>query len=354
MTAPSAELPFFTAEQVERLLPFDRAMDALEAALQDSVDPENDGPRLFSPAPRGEFLLMPAQGDRFSGLKALTVAPENPDRGLEKIQGLYILLSSDTLGPVAVMEGSSLTAIRTPAVAISAVRQIAAAAPLGDELPTSPRVLVFGAGTQALSHIRAAKTEFPSAPFEVAGRRPERVTGLIDQLRDAHGITATALAEGALDDAVAAADIIICATTTSAPLFDGALVRDGAIVAAIGTHGLELREVDDAPSLAPTSWSRAVPRRSARTAISSRSTPLAGTTTIGPRTCAIWRAERSPEPRDGPPSTPASACRGKIWCARPPCSPRPRMGRQAGRAPESRTQQCPLPTDSTPPIRSSR
>lgn len=246
MTAPSAELPFFTAEQVERLLPFDRAMDALEAALQDSVDPENDGPRLFSPAPRGEFLLMPAQGDRFSGLKALTVAPENPDRGLEKIQGLYILLSSDTLGPVAVMEGSSLTAIRTPAVAISAVRQIAAAAPLGDELPTSPRVLVFGAGTQALSHIRAAKTEFPSAPFEVAGRRPERVTGLIDQLRDAHGITATALAEGALDDAVAAADIIICATTTSAPLFDGALVRDGAIVAAIGTHGLELREVDDA------------------------------------------------------------------------------------------------------------
>jgi ornithine cyclodeaminase len=42
------------------------------------------------------------------------------------------------------------------------------------------------------------------------------------------------------------ADVILCATTSSTPLFDGALVRDSAIVAAVGTHGRELRELDDA------------------------------------------------------------------------------------------------------------
>jgi len=253
-TGASRALPYFTADDVKRLLPLDRAMDAIEAALraEPGVDPENDGPRLFSPAPRGEFLLMPAQGTELSGLKALTVAPENPARGLEKIQGVYILYSSDTLAPVAMMEGASLTAIRTPAITVSAIRQLAALAPAGDELPAAPRILVFGAGVQAASHIRAAAVAFPAATFEVAGRRPERVTAMIADLAAAAetvGRAVTAVAEGGVDVAVAAADIIICVTSTSTPLFDGSLVRDGAIVAAAGTHGRDMREIDDSLAL---------------------------------------------------------------------------------------------------------
>lgn len=252
----STALPYFTADDVVRLLPLDRAMDALEAALRSGLDPEDDGPRLFSPAPRGEFLLLPAQGERFSGLKALTVAPENPARGLEKIQGVYILYSSDTLAPVAILEGASLTAIRTPAVTLSAIRQLAAIAPAGGELPAEPRVLVFGAGTQASAHIRAAALAFPRARFGVVGRRPERVAALIAELGKASETAGSQVgdrgrAPGIEDDAaiaaaLAEADIVICATTAHAPLFDGSLVRDDAIVAAVGTHGRELREVDDA------------------------------------------------------------------------------------------------------------
>lgn len=253
MTA-SAALPYFTADDVVRLLPLDRAMDALEAALREGLDPEDDGPRLFSPLPGGEFLLLPAQGPRFSGLKALTVAPENPARGLEKIQGLYILYSSDTLSPVAVLEGASLTAIRTPAVTVSALRQIAASTGPGAEPPTAPRVLVFGAGTQAASHIRALALAFPGARFEVVGRRPERVAAMIELLRASpetsgspvEDLGSTARGETARVAAIGAADIVLCATSASAPVFDGSLVRDGAIVAAVGTHGRELREIDDA------------------------------------------------------------------------------------------------------------
>lgn len=246
-------LPFFTRAEVESLLPLDAAMDALEAALrlepaEGGVDPELDGPRLFAPTPEGEFLMMPAQGGRFCGLKALTIAPGNPARGLEKIQGLYILYSSDTSAPIAVMEGASLTAIRTPAVAVSAIRQLAAIAPEGDELPAEPRVLVFGSGVQAASHIRALALVFQGASFGVIGRRSEKVDEMLAELSAASETKGRTIENlgSSVEASVAAADIIVCATSTSAPLFDGSLVRDGAIVAAIGTHGRDMREVDDA------------------------------------------------------------------------------------------------------------
>ncbi|MFC5337604.1 ornithine cyclodeaminase family protein [Leucobacter denitrificans] len=246
-------ISFFDAADVERFLPFDRAMDALEEALRGdangvAINPEDDGPRLFSDAPDGEFLLMPAQGPTYSGVKALTVAPNNPERGFEKIQGLYILYSSDTLTPVAVLEGASLTAIRTPAVTLSAVRQLANLAPEGSEIPAAPRVLIFGAGVQALSHARAAALVFPGASFDIVGRRPERIADLITALSEAQetaGLTVRDRTSEA-DQAVREADVIICVTSASDPLFDGNLVQNHAIVAAAGTHGLERREVDDA------------------------------------------------------------------------------------------------------------
>lgn len=235
-------LPYYDAEAVARALPFDRTMRAIEEALRADIDPELDGPRLFADAPDGEFLLMPAQSARFSGLKALTMAPNNPERGLEKIQGVYVLFSSDTLAPVAILEGSSLTAIRTPAVAISAVRQLAALAAPGDELPASPRVLVFGVGVQGRSSILATRAAFPTANFEVIGRRPERIEELRAALA-AESISITHRED--VDDAVSEADILILATTASTPLFDGSLVKNNAIIAAIGTHGYDAREVDD-------------------------------------------------------------------------------------------------------------
>lgn len=234
-------LPYFDAEAVRAALPYARAMRAIEEGLRGGVDPEEDGPRLFSPAPDGEFLLMPAQGAEFSGLKALTVAPRNPAQGLPKIQGLYVLYSSETLAPVAVMEGASLTAIRTPAVTLTAVRHLARAAAPGAQLPARPRILIFGAGVQAAGHIEAALVDFPDASFGVVGRNPANVAALLArfprlELRDRGGDPEAAVRE---------ADIVICATSAGSPLFDGTLVRDGAIVAAVGTHGHDLREVDD-------------------------------------------------------------------------------------------------------------
>ncbi|GAA1273469.1 ornithine cyclodeaminase [Arthrobacter pascens] len=213
------------------------AVQALERALLDGVDPEEDSPRLFSPAPGGEFLLMPASGRRYSGIKALTVAPGNPARGLEKIQGVYVLFESETLAPVAVMDGTELTAIRTPATTLLAVKHILAAAPGG--APTAPRVVVFGAGVQALNHVRAAHAVLPGASLAVVGRRPERVQSMITKLA-AEGIRVDPAGVTDVPDA----DVVLCTTSSRTPLFDGGLVAPGAVVAAVGQHGLGAREVD--------------------------------------------------------------------------------------------------------------
>ena len=237
-------LPYYTADDVLAVLPYERAIRAIEEAVRDDIDPENDGPRLFADAPDGEFLLMPAQSAKYCGVKALTMAPNNPARGLEKIQGVYVLYSADDLAPVALMEGSSLTAIRTPAVALSAIRLLAKAAPAGEELPENPRVLIFGAGVQGEGCVHATLAAFPGAQFDVISRGQARIDGLREALAP-HSIEFTDRS-GDIDAAVAEADIIICATTASAPLFDGSLVKSNAIVAAIGTHGTDIREVDDA------------------------------------------------------------------------------------------------------------
>lgn len=230
-------LPYFDAAAVRSAAPWMTAIAALELALLDGVDPEEDSPRLFSPAPGGEFLLMPSSGRRYSGVKALTVAPGNPARGLEKIQGVYILFDSDTLAPLATMDGNELTAIRTPAVTLLAVKNILASAP--GRTAATGQVLVFGTGIQALNHLRAAHAVLPEAGLAVVGRRTDRAAALIGQLAS-EGIEVRA----GTDADIPEAEVVICATSSSTPLFDGALVAPGAVVAAVGQHGLDAREVD--------------------------------------------------------------------------------------------------------------
>lgn len=219
----------------------------MERALSSGIDPENDGPRLFSPAPGGEFLIMPSVGRQYSGTEVVTIAPDNPAHGRPKIQGTYVLFNSETLAPVAVMDGAELTLLRTPATTALAVKNILAADPRGrfssNEPLEIPVLLVFGTGPQASGHIDAIRAVATVGEVVIVGRTVEQAAAL-----------AMKCAERGLNSRVGnetdvfLADVILCATSSREPLFDGGLVRPHAIVAAIGSHGLDAREID--PSLA--------------------------------------------------------------------------------------------------------
>ncbi|WP_336208932.1 ornithine cyclodeaminase family protein [Nonomuraea sp. LPB2021202275-12-8] len=237
-------LPHLDAATVERLVPVADAVQMLEDALLAGLDPERTPQRPVVELPAGQLLLMPAAAGRYAGVKAATVAPANPGRGLPRIQGTYLLLDGDTLTPLATMDGIALTSLRTPAVSALAVRHLAE--------PDARELVVFGSGPQAWGHVAALCEVRPVDGVTVVGRDRGRAEALAARCRE-RGLRARALygeppapADGgdAVAEAVARADLIACCTTARQPLFPGRLARDGATVVAVGSHEPDARELD--------------------------------------------------------------------------------------------------------------
>lgn len=226
--------PFIGPDEVART-PFAAAADALERALLDGLDPEADPPRSALATEAGELLLMPSSWADAAGVKLATVAPANPERGLPRIQGVYVLFDGATLAPSALVDGIALTSLRTAAVSALAVRRLAPA--------EASRLLVFGSGPQAWSHVMALREERPLERVDVVARDRSRLEQFVARLREA-GVEADA-ASGPRDERVARADLICCCTTAREPLFDGDLVAPSATVVAVGSHEPAAREVDE-------------------------------------------------------------------------------------------------------------
>ncbi|MFF0990817.1 ornithine cyclodeaminase family protein [Kocuria nitroreducens] len=229
----SSDITVITADQVFDHLPMGTAITALEEALQSGLNPQDAPARSSVPLENGSFLLMPGEHGAYAGVKVLTVAPGNSARGLPKIQGNYLLFDADTLRPLALIDGVVLTAIRTPAISALAIDRLAPA--------EATSLLVFGTGPQALYHVRAVAAVRDLKSVTVVGRSEAKTDGLLGQLRAeghvAHRGTAADVAE---------AQLITCCTSAREPLFDGSLVRDDAVVVAMGSHEPDAREVDDA------------------------------------------------------------------------------------------------------------
>ncbi|MEU8361715.1 ornithine cyclodeaminase family protein [Nonomuraea sp. NPDC048882] len=234
-------LPYLDAATLERLVPMGRAVTVLEEALRAGLDPEATPQRPVVDVPAGQLLLMPAATRRYAGVKAVSIAPANPERGLPRIQGTYLLFDGETLAPLAAMDGIALTSLRTPAVSALAVRHLAE--------PGARRLVVFGSGPQAYGHVLALREVRPVEDVTVVGRDAGRAETLATRCR-ALGLTARALTDegggpdGQVARALAEADLVACCTTAREPLFPGKLTRDGATVVAVGSHEPDARELD--------------------------------------------------------------------------------------------------------------
>lgn len=229
MTSP---LPYLDADAVGSLSVLD-AVDALEDSLLDGLDPDTSGTRSVVDVEHGQLLLMPAETASGVGIKLATVAPDNPAHGRPRIQAIYLMVDRETLTPQALLDGTSLTNLRTPAVSALAVRHLAR--------EDARRLVVFGSGPQAWGHVLAVRAVRPIESVTVVGRDLGRAGQLVDRIA-ARGIAA---AVGTPDD-VAAADVVVCATTAAEPLFPGDLVTDDACVVAVGSHEPDRRELDAA------------------------------------------------------------------------------------------------------------
>jgi ornithine cyclodeaminase/alanine dehydrogenase-like protein (mu-crystallin family) len=215
---------FLDADAVAALGPA-RASRAIADALRGGLDPSADPARISVPLSHGQFLLMPSEAGAAVGIKVVTIAPDNPGRGLPRVQAAYLLFDQETLALRAVLDGTALTTLRTPAVSVAAVE---------GQLPEPAlRVAVIGAGPQATGHVAALAAVRDLADVAFLVRDPSRTP-----------IDAVALGSGPADDVLRSADVVVCATSARSPVLRSAQVRDDAIVVAVGSHEPDARELE--------------------------------------------------------------------------------------------------------------
>jgi len=225
-------LALIDAVGLQQALPVEAAIAALEAAFRASALPTSPL-RTHVPAEGADLLMMPAMGDPGIGIKLVTVNPSNPGRGLPLIHAVYVLFGPGSTEPRAVIDGAALTALRTAAVSGLATRHLAN--------PDAERLVIFGAGVQGHSHLLAMRAVRPIWLVTVVSRTPQRAGKLVDRAR-----ALDMEASVGSPEAVAKADLVCTCTTSPKPLFDGALLKPGTHINAVGSYQPHTRELDDA------------------------------------------------------------------------------------------------------------
>ena len=184
---------------------------------------------------RGISLFMPARlakaGER--GAKVVSVFGGNRSRGLPSINGVILILDDRTGLPAALMDAGELTAIRTAAAAGLAARLLSRA--------DSAVLAVFGAGVQAPRQIEAVRAVRPIREVRVVSRGGDSAERLAASLE---GVDALAVRDPA--EAVEGADIIVAATTSRTPVFDGSKLPAGTHVSGSGSFLPDHQEIDGA------------------------------------------------------------------------------------------------------------
>ncbi|MDF2994778.1 MAG: ornithine cyclodeaminase family protein [Xanthobacteraceae bacterium] len=231
---------FVSGAEIAGLLDFPTLIDALEAAFRRPiVTPVRHHHTMARPDGDATLLLMPAwtaegTDDDVQGTKLVTVAPGNAARGLDTINGLYILNSGATGVPLAVLDARVLTLWRTAAASALAARYLAR--------PDAARLAVIGAGALAPYVARAHASVRPIREIRVWNRTPERAEATAARLR-ADGLNAVATADRG--EAIGWADIVTSATLSPAPLVEGQFLKPGQHVDLIGGFTPTMREADD-------------------------------------------------------------------------------------------------------------
>jgi ornithine cyclodeaminase/alanine dehydrogenase-like protein (mu-crystallin family) len=239
-----------SASDVRAVLGYAECADAMRSALASRARGEVFQPlrSVIKPDAAAGFMgLMPcyASGANAAyGLKAICVTPANPAAGLDAHQGVVLLSSPDTGEPLALLNASAVTEIRTAAV--SAVATDLLAAPGADVLA------IIGTGVQAAAHLRAIAATRPLTQIRVAGTTPAKAAAFAA----AHAGAATSGQErvarvpvvpyDSARQAVAGAGIVVTATSSPTPVLQAGWLAPGTHVNAVGACLPHVRELDTA------------------------------------------------------------------------------------------------------------
>lgn len=201
----------------------------VDMPLRARVAGKNEGISLFMPA------RIQTGGEM--GVKVVSVFPQNPAKGLPTIHASVLVLDSDTGQVLAMMEGGSLTAIRTGAGAGAATDILAQ--------PDASRVAIIGSGVQARTQLEAVCAVRKIESVTVYSPTRANAEQFAEEMAGQGDIPQNIVVSESANQAIDHADIICAATTSSTPVFDGNLLKPGVHINGVGSFTPQMQEFDE-------------------------------------------------------------------------------------------------------------
>ncbi len=236
-------IKIFTARDIDQALSMTEAVEVVKDAfvqlsLKKAQSPVRTSLSLKEPGEAA--LVMPAylEESRALGAKMVTVLPWNPRAHLPAVQAIVFLFDAATGSPLAVLEGTHLTRFRTGAATGAATQVLSRT--------DSRSLAVFGAGGQSSFQVKGVLAARKIERIKIFDLLPENEDELIEGLRtDAFCRGIELHRTGTPAQTLEGTDIVVTATTSSRPVFDGRLLKEGMHINAIGAFKPEMQEVDE-------------------------------------------------------------------------------------------------------------
>jgi alanine dehydrogenase len=232
MTTDSTAL-FLTSDDVADLATPAEYVDAVREGYRERGEGAPAEPRttLFNDDPggmlTGYLAILPETG----AMGGYTYAA---GFGAQDAHFALPIFDAESGAPLALLDGASMNPFKTGAVGAVGIDALARA--------DATDLAVIGSGAQARGQVRAAVTVRDFDRVEVYSPTPEHRQAFAAELNEELDPTVAAVASSAA--AVEGADVVVTATTASKPVFDGAVLEDGAHVTAMGQYHPEKRELD--------------------------------------------------------------------------------------------------------------
>ena len=226
-------------QQVYELLPMDECIEAMEAVLMGLARGECTLPLrqiMWLAEKVGAMGLMPAYWSTAGviGLKAVTFFPGNEGTELDTHQGAVLLYDGKNGRLLAIVDGTSITALRTAAVSGAATRALAK--------KDSKSLAILGSGVQAGTHLQAMLLSRPIEHVKVFSKTPAQAERFASAATKRHSIPVEAATSA--KEAVMDADIICTTTSSNEPVLFGEWLGVGVHINAVGTSVSFARELD--------------------------------------------------------------------------------------------------------------
>lgn len=221
--------------------------------MKDAVEADKEAFCLFTqgksvvplrtkiPAPKhdGALLFMPSFVDELDTacLKVVNIFPSNIDKGLPTSPAQVMLIDATNGLVIAMLDGTYVTQLRTGAATGAAFDVLAK--------KECKKGALIGTGGQAATQLEAMLAVRKLETVMVFDLNRDRLCAFVEQMNDELGAYgAQILAAESSDEALEDADLLVCVTPSTRPVFDGSKVKQGATVSCVGSYQPHMQEMD--------------------------------------------------------------------------------------------------------------